>query len=169
MAIRGIAANLGEVAANTFSRDQHKDLKADYITHANRIERSELFNTLFSEAEERNEFHAAGVKIEIAEQIFRMMEKRNMTQADLARKLGKNRAYVSKILKGNTNFTIETLVLIARSLEAEWNFQLADIEKPETKVYRMEFGSIKPPTGDLIASSNYYDEIGWGKAIKWGQ
>lgn len=31
LAIRGIAANLGEVAANTFSRDQHKDLKADYI------------------------------------------------------------------------------------------------------------------------------------------
>ncbi len=31
LAIRGIAANLGEVAANTFLRDQHKDLKADYI------------------------------------------------------------------------------------------------------------------------------------------
>jgi len=33
----------------------------------------------------------------------------------------------------------------------------------------MEFGSVKPPTGDLITSSNYYDEIGWDKAIKWGQ
>lgn len=31
LAIRGIATNLGEVAANTFSHDQHKDLKADYI------------------------------------------------------------------------------------------------------------------------------------------
>ena len=31
LAIRGIAANLGEMAANTFSNDQHKDLKADYI------------------------------------------------------------------------------------------------------------------------------------------
>jgi type I restriction enzyme M protein len=31
LAIRGISANLGEVAANSFSRDQHKDLKADYI------------------------------------------------------------------------------------------------------------------------------------------
>ena len=31
LAIRGISANLGEEAANTFSRDQHKDLKADYI------------------------------------------------------------------------------------------------------------------------------------------
>jgi type I restriction enzyme M protein len=31
LAIRGIAANLGDVAENTFFKDQHKDLKADYI------------------------------------------------------------------------------------------------------------------------------------------
>jgi len=31
LAIRGISANLGEQAANTFSNDQHKDLKAAYI------------------------------------------------------------------------------------------------------------------------------------------
>ena len=31
LAIRGISANLGEMAANTFTHDQHKDLKADFI------------------------------------------------------------------------------------------------------------------------------------------
>lgn len=31
LAIRGISANLGEMAANTFNNDQHKDLKADFI------------------------------------------------------------------------------------------------------------------------------------------
>ncbi len=31
LAIRGISANLGEMAADTFSNDQHKDLKADFI------------------------------------------------------------------------------------------------------------------------------------------
>ena len=31
LAIRGISANLGDIAANTFSNDQHKDLKADFI------------------------------------------------------------------------------------------------------------------------------------------
>ncbi|WP_096187059.1 type I restriction-modification system subunit M [Evansella halocellulosilytica] len=31
LAIRGISANLGETAANTFFNDQHKDLKADYV------------------------------------------------------------------------------------------------------------------------------------------
>jgi type I restriction enzyme M protein len=32
LAIRGISGNLGEKAADTFADDQHKDLKADYIT-----------------------------------------------------------------------------------------------------------------------------------------
>lgn len=31
LAVRGIAANLGDVAADTFSKDQHPDLKADFI------------------------------------------------------------------------------------------------------------------------------------------
>ena len=31
LAVRGIAANLGAVPADTFAKDQHKDLKADYI------------------------------------------------------------------------------------------------------------------------------------------
>ena len=31
LAIRGIAADLGDYAANTFTDDQHKDLKADFI------------------------------------------------------------------------------------------------------------------------------------------
>jgi len=31
LAVRGLSANLGEVAADTFFKDQHTDLKADYI------------------------------------------------------------------------------------------------------------------------------------------
>ena len=31
LAIRGISANLGDIPENTFFRDQHKDLKADYV------------------------------------------------------------------------------------------------------------------------------------------
>jgi type I restriction enzyme M protein len=31
LAIRGISANLGDMAENTFTKDQHKDLKADFV------------------------------------------------------------------------------------------------------------------------------------------
>jgi type I restriction enzyme M protein len=56
LAIRGISANLGEVPANTFFKDQHPDLKADYI----------MANPPFNQSQwrEKNEleddFHWAG-------------------------------------------------------------------------------------------------------------
>jgi len=131
------------------------------------IENSNFFATMFAEAETRDEFHVAGLKIEIAEQICRMMEKRNITQSDLARKLGKNRAYISKILKGTTNFTIETLVLIGRKLEAEWDFQLTDVERPKRQVYVMECGNYKPQSSKLLAANDYFGE--WGQAFEMGQ
>jgi transcriptional regulator with XRE-family HTH domain len=137
------------------------------------IENSELFATMFDEAEDRDEFHVAGVKIEIAEQIYRMMEKRNLTQADLARKLGKKRAYISRILKGTNNFTLESLVLIARKLDAEWYFQLTDVEKPETKVYTMEVCNMRKATNMLSNTDSFCEEIGWehdwDQAVKYGQ
>lgn len=92
----------------------------------NEIERSNLFATLFTEMEENDDYHVEGAKIEIAEQIYLLMQKKKISQSDLARKLKMNRAYVSKILKGNTNFTVETLVRIGRRLEAEWDFKLAE-------------------------------------------
>jgi transcriptional regulator with XRE-family HTH domain len=76
--------------------------------------------------EENDDYHVEGAKIEIAEQIYLLMQKKKVSQADLARKLKMNRAYVSKILKGNTNFTVETLVKIGRRLDATWDFTLAE-------------------------------------------
>lgn len=112
--------------------------------NTNEIEKSKLFVTLFAEAENRDEYHVAGLKIEIAEQIYEMMEKKHVTQSDLARRLGKNRAYISKILKGTTNFTVETLVKIARRLDATWDFQLSEAKEKEGRVYSFERGWKEP-------------------------
>jgi transcriptional regulator with XRE-family HTH domain len=56
------------------------------------------------------------VRDEISEQIHRAMERGPVKPAELARRLGKSRAYVTKILQGNANFTIDSLVQIARAL-----------------------------------------------------
>lgn len=69
---------------------------------------------------------------EVSNQIDFLMKKENVSRAELARRLQKSRAYVTKILQGNANFTLDTLVKIAKvlgykfapgfvPLEAEWN------------------------------------------------
>lgn len=56
------------------------------------------------------------VRHEISEQIHEAMVREEVKPAELARRLGKSRAYVTKILQGNANFTIDSLVQIARAL-----------------------------------------------------
>jgi len=55
--------------------------------------------------------------LEIAEFIFLIMEDRNMKQKDLAEKLGKSEAEVSKWLAGMHNFTLRSLAKIEAALQ----------------------------------------------------
>gem|GEM_PF-2682488 len=75
-----------------------------------------------SERLERSEaFDIEGAKFDISELVFSVMERQGVSKANLARKLGKSRAYVTKTLQGNANFTLESLVKIARALDCRLN------------------------------------------------
>lgn len=52
----------------------------------------------------------------IAEKLSELLEERGMTQRDLARKVGKTEAEVSRWLGGTHNFTLRTLAKISTIL-----------------------------------------------------
>ncbi|PYS47601.1 MAG: hypothetical protein DMF68_15600 [Acidobacteria bacterium] len=53
------------------------------------------------------------------------MKQKGASNVELARRLGKSRAYVTKVLQGSTNFTLESLVKIARALDCQIDFQFS--------------------------------------------
>jgi len=55
--------------------------------------------------------------LEIADYISLLMESKGMKQKDLAEKLGKSEAEVSKILSGTQNLTIRTIAKLEAALE----------------------------------------------------
>ena len=71
-------------------------------------------------------------KLELSEQVFQLMQDQRVTEAELARRLGSSRAYVNKVLQGNTNFTIESLVKLGMALGCELviKFKEERSEKP---------------------------------------
>jgi transcriptional regulator with XRE-family HTH domain len=95
-----------------------------------------FFSRLFEEAEKDSKFHAETLKIEIAEQIFCAMERKNLNRAQLAEKLGLDKSYISKVLKGNINLTIETIAKIGKELEAAWTIKLEDKPREEISPYK---------------------------------
>ena len=85
----------------------------------------QIFSELLAKYREDEEFGFDALKVETAERIYTAMEERGVSQAQLARLLGKSRAYTTKIMRWNVNFTIETLFRISRLLECELDISIS--------------------------------------------
>lgn len=82
------------------------------------------FSEMFSKLESSGELDLEAAKVEIAEQIYLAMEQHKISRANLAERLGNSRAYVTKILQGTANFTLESLTKIAHCLDCELQLKM---------------------------------------------
>lgn len=86
------------------------------------------FEELFKQAEQQLEYWVEGAKIEFTEKTVRRMQELNVTRTELADRLGKKQPHITKLLSGNNNFTIETMVQIAEALECHFRCHLEPAE-----------------------------------------
>ena len=86
---------------------------------------SRRVEALFNRIEQSDLYRIDALKVEIAELIYLTMKQQDVKKAELARRLGTSRAYVTKLLQGNVNYTIDSLVRIAEALKCELEIQLA--------------------------------------------
>ena len=85
------------------------------------------FKALFERARQTLTYAVEGVILEFTEGIVARMESENVSKAELAKRLEASPAYVTKVLRGNSNFTLETMVKIARALNAEVRVHLQPV------------------------------------------
>ncbi|CUA83961.1 helix-turn-helix domain-containing protein [Pseudidiomarina woesei] len=71
-----------------------------------------------SKAQERL-FARENLIYNVTEDLLVIMEDKQITKSDLARKLGKSRAYVSQVLSGSRNMTLGSLADFCFALEIE--------------------------------------------------
>jgi transcriptional regulator with XRE-family HTH domain len=67
------------------------------------------------------------MKVGLAEELWRAMERSSMTKAELARRAGVTPQYISKIFKGTTNFTFETIVVLFHLLGHEFSYHVTPL------------------------------------------
>jgi DNA-binding phage protein len=63
------------------------------------------------------EFVTSYIRGVFVEDILKAMEEKNILKIDLAKRLGKSRQYVGRVLNETANFTIESMVEIALALD----------------------------------------------------
>ncbi len=79
-------------------------------------------------------YRAAGASIRFTEALVARMEVCGVSRSALAEKIGSSPAYVTKILRGDTNFTLGTMAKIAAALDCELSIDLQPTPKakPQT-------------------------------------
>jgi AraC-like DNA-binding protein len=73
---------------------------------------------ILKEIENDEELILEEQEVLLLEEIIKQMESKKIDRAELARRLGTSRAYVTKLFRTNTNFTLRSMVQIARAIDS---------------------------------------------------
>ena len=108
------------------------------------------FDDLYREAERHDDYQLALLVHDFTEALVRRMEEQGMSRAELARRLGTSHAYVTKVLRGNVNFTLASLVKLGRATGAQVRLDLCEpakrsSEKAEPSSRRAGRRGVSPP------------------------
>ncbi len=77
------------------------------------------------------EFLLEKVKLTFAEELCRLLDEQGVSRTRLAERLGTSRAYVTRILRTDYNLTAETMVKVARALDARVELALVPKDAPK--------------------------------------
>jgi transcriptional regulator with XRE-family HTH domain len=102
--------------------------------------------------------------LKFTEQLSVRMKALGISSTELAGKIGAKPPYVSKILRGNSNFTLDSLIKISSAVQAEFEFNL--VPKEEIRNWTDTFYTIKVPLAQTIPLNrfggglNHYENVG---------
>lgn len=77
------------------------------------------FKDLISKAKQRDSCWVAKAIQDFTEDLFRLMEERGVNKVELARRVAASPAYITRVLRGNTNLTLETMVRLTQAVEGK--------------------------------------------------
>ena len=108
---------------------------------------------------ERAETIQKAIQKDIAKRIENILMVRKMSQKDLAKKIGKSEAEVSRWLSGNHNFTIATLAKISEAIDENVVENHSAVLKEDTPDYGSDIDSLKERTYRKIQALADRDKV----------
>ena len=84
-----------------------------------------------------------------------MMVEKNITKTDLAKKIGFSKAYITKVLRGEENFTVETMVKFSMALGCVIeDIRFLNTQTDWATISSQKFSSIPPTKGIRLYEDN---------------
>jgi len=117
------------------------------------------FGDLLDSYKDDFEFRLETLVFELTEQISKKLKEEKISRKQFAEKLNVTPAAVSKILNGNPNFTLSTLLAMADALKMELSIELKrkEISSPEVKRVATTTEDAQVETKRLFETSDLAD------------
>ena len=93
--------------------------------------KKKYFRELIDEAKGRDTYWVAALILDFTEGLHNIMEANGVSRSDLARRLGVSPAYITKALRGNVNFTVDSMVRLVRAAGGEVSIHIEPKGKRE--------------------------------------
>lgn len=112
------------------------------------------FNDKLSALKDDADFRLETIILDLTEQISARMKEKGMTRAKLAEVLGVTPAAITKLLNGNPNFTLKTLLKVADALGLEFAVSLCAKTPAGKPALIYSFREAKQKQGVFIPTTN---------------
>lgn len=97
------------------------------------------FKELFDQAKRRDTYWVTSLIVDFTEGLHKIMEVNGVSRSELARRLGVSPAYITKVLRGNVNFTLDSMVRLVRTAGGEVSLQVAPkAQKKRNNFYKKQ-------------------------------
>jgi len=131
------------------------------------------FMQIFAEARQKESFWVEGVILDFTAELERLMKRQGMTNTKLSERLGTSKAYITKVFRGNANFTLQTMVKLSRAVGGNLHIHIAD-QEAQVHWFDSYDWNRKPVVRHqaTVTEEIYHPQQpteGWGKLLKMKQ
>lgn len=122
------------------------------------------FKELFASAKKTDAYWVEKAILQFTMDLYAEMEKQRKSKSDLAALLGTSPAYITKVFRGNANFTIESMIKLTRALDCHLDIKVTHNDHRKSWVHVPHF-SQEASTPRVTAADTYipkgskYEEI----------
>jgi transcriptional regulator with XRE-family HTH domain len=99
------------------------------------------------------DYELANVEMDFTDSLEALMQRRGINKSELARRIETSPAYITKILRGSTNFTLETMVKLVRALEGELHVRACAKEDNAHWFHAIRSDGVKAIQTSLLSKS----------------
>ena len=105
---------------------------------------SKTLKSMLEDATKTDAYWAEHAKLEFSITLEQRRRAAKLSYADIARKMGTSAAYITKVFRGDSNMTIETLVRLARACGGQLDIQVVDGPPANVKAMSREPAGTAP-------------------------